>query len=159
MGKNTMAILLIILGLIVLALPMLGLITISMLTGFAVALLGIGLLAYGYNDMKVSSSLGIIEIILGIIAFILGLGFILNPSLFSFVAGLLIYLAGLFLIIAGLMGIFTKKDMGRWNGVITLIIGFIYLLLGYLVSNPFYLGILIGLWLLIVGVMMLFQNE
>jgi len=159
MGKNATAILLIILGLIVLALPLLGLITVSVLTGFAVAILGIGLIIFGYRDMKTSSALGILEIILGIIALILGLGFIINPVLFSFVAGLLIYIAGLFLVIAGLVGIFAMKGETRWNGVITLVIGLIYLLLGYLVSNPFYLGILIGIWLLLVGIMVLFQKE
>lgn len=159
MGKNTTAILLIILGLIVLALPLLGLITVSVLTGFAVAILGIGLMVFGYSDMKESSSLGIIEIILGIIALILGLSFIVYPGLFSFVAGLIIYIAGIFLVIVGLMGIFTKAGDSRWNGVITLIVGLIYLLLGYLVSDPFTLGILIGLWLLIVGILMLLQKD
>jgi uncharacterized membrane protein HdeD (DUF308 family) len=159
MKKNTTAILLIILGLIVLALPLLGLITISILTGFALALVGIGLIIFGYSDMKESSGLGILEIILGIIALIFGLGFILNPALFSFVAGLLLYIAGIFLVIVGLAGVFTQKGGNRWTGVITLIVGLIYLLLGYLVRNPFYLGILIGLWLLIVGIMLLLRND
>ena len=158
MGKNATGILLIILGLIVLALPLAGLIAVSLLTGFGVALLGIGLLIFGYRDMKESTALGIIELILGIIALILGIGFMVNPALFSFVAGLIIYIAGLFLVIVGLVAIFTSKG-ARWSGVVTLIIGLIYLVLGYLVSDPFYLGILIGLWLLIVGIMTMLQKE
>lgn len=158
MGKNATGILLIILGLIVLALPLAGLIAVSLLTGFGVALLGIGLLIFGYRDMKESTALGVIELILGIIALILGIGFMVNPALFSFVAGLIIYIAGLFLVIVGLVAIFTSKG-ARWSGVVTLIIGLIYLVLGYLVSDPFYLGILIGLWLLIVGIMTMLQKE
>ena len=158
MGRNATGILLIILGLIVLVVPLAGLITVSLLTGFALALLGIGLLIFGVRDMKESAALGIVEIILAIIAILFGIGFMVYPGFFSFVAGLLIYLAGIFLIIIGLIGIFTAKG-ARWNAVITLIIGLIYLVLGYLVSNPFYLGILIGLWLLIVGIMTLLQKD
>ncbi len=141
------------------ALPLLGLIAVSILAGFALALLGIGLIVVGNGDMKRSSSLGLLEIILGIIALILGLGFIINPALFSFVAGLLISLAGLFLIIVGLVSIFTSEGGNRWNGIITLIIGIIYLLLGYLVKDPYILGILIGIWLLLLGIMLLFQKK
>lgn len=159
MGRNATGILFIILGLIVLALPLAGLITVSLLTGFALALLGIGLLIFGYNDIKESTALGVIDIVLGIIAIIFGFGFIFSPDLFAFVAGFLIYLAGIFLIIASLIAIFTSKS-ARWNGVISLIIGLIYLIIGYFVSNAaFYLGILIGLWLLIVGIITVLQKD
>lgn len=158
MAKTSTGILLIILVLIVLALPLAGLIAVSWLTGFALALLGIGLLIFGYGDTKESTALGVIEIILGIIAIIFGIGFIVSPALFAFIAGFLIYLAGIFLVIVGLIAIFAAAG-ARWNGVVTLIIGLIYLILGYFVSDPFYLGVLIGLWLLIVGIMNVLQKE
>lgn len=159
MQKNTMAIVLIILGIIVLAFPLLGLVPVAVLTGLGALFLGLGLMVAGYVDLKVSKTLAILEIVLGVIAFILGIGFILNPSLFSFVAGLIIYLAGLFLIIVGIAALITKTGGSRWNGVITLIIGLIYVLLGYLISDPFTLGILIGLWLLITGVLLFLQKD
>jgi len=43
--------------------------------------------------------------------------------------------------------------------VVTLIIGLIYLVLGYLVSDPFILGLLIGLWLLVVGIITLLRKD
>lgn len=159
MQKNTLAIVLIILGIIVLAFPLLGLVPISILTGLGVAFLGIGLILAGFSDRVESSGLGLLEIVLGIIALVLGLGFILNPGLFSFVAGLIVYMAGLFLIIVGVVALFTKAGGNRWNGVVAIIIGLIYLIFGYFISNPFYLGIIIGLWLLITGIMMFFQKD
>jgi membrane protein HdeD len=159
MQKNTLAIVLIILGIIVLAFPLLGLVPISILTGLGVAFLGIGLILAGFSDRVESSGLGLLEIVLGIIALVLGLGFILNPGLFSFVAGLIVYMAGLFLIIVGIVALFTKAGGSRWNGVVAIIIGLIYLIFGYFISNPFYLGILIGLWLLITGILMFFQKD
>jgi len=159
MQKNSLAIVLIILGIIVLAFPLLGLIPIAILTGLGVAFLGIGLLLAGFSDREENTGLGLLEIVLGIIALVLGLGFILNPGLFSFVAGLIVYMAGLFLVIVGVVALFTKAGGSRWNGVIAIIIGLIYLILGYLVSDPFYLGILIGLWLLLTGILTLIQKD
>ncbi len=159
MQKNALAIILIILGLIVLAVPMLGLLPLSVLTGLGVAFLGIGLILAGLTDREISTGLGLLEIVLGIIALVLGLGFVINPSLFSFVAGLLVYMAGLFLIIVGIVGVFTKAGGSRWNGVVAIIIGLIYLIFGYIISDPFWLGALIGLWLLITGILMFFQKD
>lgn len=150
------ALLLIILGLIVIAVPVLGILPVAILTGFLVLVLGLGLLLGGISEISESLGLGLIEVILGIIALILGIGFIVNPALFAAVAGFLIYIIGLFLIIVGIIGVITKADNSRWNGVVAIIIG---LLLVFIGNNPIYLGVLIGLWLLITGIMMLFQND
>lgn len=159
MQKTGSAILLIILGLIVLAFPLLGLIPFSIISGFIVLILGIGLILGGIAEMGESVGMGILELILGIIALILGIGFIFNPGLFSFVAGLLVYIVGLFLIIAGIIGVISKSGGSRWNGVIAIIIGIIYLIVGVFIANPVYLGILIGLWLLVTGIVMLFMKD
>ena len=103
MQKMGSAIILIILGLIVLAFPLLGVVPVAVISGFLVLILGLGLLFGGIAEMGESAGLGILEIILGIIALILGIGFIFNPALFSFVAGLIVYLVGIFLIIVGLV--------------------------------------------------------
>lgn len=159
MQKTATALILIILGLIVLAFPLLGLLPFSIITGFIVLILGIGLLIGGIMEMGESAALGILEIILGIIALVLGIGFIVNPGLFSWVAGFIVWIAGLFLIIAGIVGILSKTGGSRWNGVIALIIGIIYIIVGTLIANPVILGILIGLWLLISGILTFFVKE
>lgn len=159
MQRNITAIILIILGIIVLAFPLLGLLPLSIITGFIVLILGLGLLFGGVKEMGENWGLGVLEIILGIIALILGIGFIVNPGLFSFVAGLLVWIAGLFLIIAGIIGIFSKAGDSRWNGVIALIIGIIYVIVGTLIANPVILGVLIGIWLLASGIIMLFPPK
>ncbi len=159
MQRNVIALILIILGLIVLAFPILGLLPISIITGFIVLILGLGLLFGGIRELGESAALGILEVILGIIALILGIGFIVNPALFSFVAGLLVWIVGLFLIVVGIIGIFTKAGDSRWNGVVALIIGLIYVIVGTLIANPVILGALIGIWLLISGILMLLTKD
>jgi hypothetical protein len=159
MEKNGTAIIMVILGLIVLAFPLLGLIPLSLLTGFVVLFLGIGLILAGIGEIGESAALGILEIVLGILALILGVGFIFNPGLFSWLVGFIVWIVGLFLVIAGIIGIFTKTGGSRWNGVIAIIIGLLYIVIGNLVADPVILGVLIGLWLLVTGVLMFFMKE
>lgn len=159
MQKTGTALVLIILGLIVLAFPLLGLIPLSLITGFLVLILGIGLLIGGIAQIGESAGLGILLIILGIIALILGIGFIFNPGLFSWLVGFIVWIVGLFLIIAGIIGIMSKAGGSRWNGVVAVIIGAIYIIVGILIKDPVILGALIGLWLLISGIVMLFMKE
>ncbi|MCZ3366315.1 MULTISPECIES: DUF308 domain-containing protein [Methanobacterium] len=159
MEKTGNAIILIILGLIVLAFPLLGVIPFSVLTGVAVLFLGLGLLFMGAASMGESLVMGIIELILGFLALIFGLGFIFNPALFSFVAALFVFIAGIFLIIAGIVAIAAKTTGSRWTGLVALILGIIYIIVAAFIKDPLYLGILIGLWLLITGIIMLFQKD
>jgi len=160
MQKMGSAIILIILGLIVLAFPLIGLVPAAVLTGFLVLIFGLGLLFGGIAEMGESAGLGILEIILGIIAFILGIGFIFNSALFSFAVAWIVIIVGLFLIIVGLIQMISKSGGSRWTGLVPLIIGILYIVLGYFVkTDPLVLGILIGLWLLIMGIMMLFQRD
>jgi len=158
MAKTSTGILLIILVLIVLALPLAGLIAVSWLTGFALALFGNWTfnIRIGWHQRKHCSRRD--RDYPGNNSHNIRYGFIVSPALFAFIAGFLIYLAGIFLVIVGLIAIFAAAG-ARWNGVVTLIIGLIYLILGYFVSDPFYLGVLIGLWLLIVGIMNVLQKE
>ncbi|MGZ7108564.1 MAG: DUF308 domain-containing protein [Methanobacterium sp.] len=159
MERNEKAWVYIILGIFVLIFPLLGLIPLSIVTGLVVLILGIGLLLSGLMEMSDNTSLGILEFVFGIIAFILGLGIIVNPGLFSWLIGFLVWIVGIFLVIAGIIGIFTKAGDSRWNGVVSIIIGLIYIIVGNFISDPRVLGALIGLWLLIVGILMLFQKE
>ncbi|MBP2045642.1 DUF308 domain-containing protein [Methanobacterium aggregans] len=159
MQKMASALTLIILGLVVLAFPVLGVIPFSLVTGFIVLILGIGLVLSGTMEIGESAVLGILELILGIIAMFLGIGFIVNPGLFSWLAGFLIWLAGFFLIIAGIMGLISETSGSRWNGVIAIIMGVIYIIVGTFIANPTVLGALIGIWLIITGIMMLLMKD
>jgi membrane protein HdeD len=159
MGNKATALILIILGLIILAVPMLGIIPLSLISGVIVLFLGLGLLIGGIAAMGESAGMGILEILLGIIALILGIGFIVNPGLFSWLIGFIVWIVGLFLIIAGIIGILSKSGGSRWNGVVALIIGILYVIIGTLVANPIVLGALIGLWLIITGILMLFVKD
>lgn len=152
------ALVLIVLGVIIIAFPVLGVVPFAVLTGLAVLFLGVGLIAAGLTTLDENRGMGAVELTLGVLAIILGIGFIFDPSLFSFVAAIFVFIAGLFLIVSGIVALSTRVGGNLWTGLIAIILGIVYLLVAVFIANPFYLGLLIGLWLLITGIMMLFQK-
>jgi len=158
MKKIGSALVLIVLGLIIIAFPLLGVVPFSILTGLAILFLGVGLLAVGITSMGENRGLGIASLVLGILAIILGLGFIFIPSWFSFAAAIFVFIAGILLIIAGIAAIASRIEGGLYGGLISLILGIIYIIIAIYIKDPLYLGVLIGLWLLITGILTLFQD-
>lgn len=160
MDKKVIALVMIILGLFIIIAPWLGTAFINAIAGIIILVLGLGLLISGITNIKNSKAMGLLDIILGIIALILGIGFIFKIGLFAGVMGVLIWIVGILLTITGILGIVTKSGGSRWNGTIALIIGIIYVIVGNFVSDePWILGLLLGIWLLINGILILFVEE
>lgn len=158
--QTTISIIAIILGIIIIAFPMLGVITAADILGLSVLLLAIFLLANGVSEVEYNTTRGLINTILGIIMLIISLGLIFNPSIFAFLTALTIYLAGIFLIIIGLIIIVGNRDnkYGFWMGILGILLGVIYIILGTYIKDPLILGSLIGIWLLVTGVLNLLDN-
>ena len=158
--QTTISIIAIILGILIIAFPMLGVITAADILGLSVLLLAIFLLANGVSEVEYNTTRGLINTILGIIMLIISLGLIFNPSIFAFLTALTIYLAGIFLIIIGLIIIVGNRDnkYGFWMGILGIVLGVIYIILGTYIKNPLVLGSLIGIWLLVTGILNLLDN-
>ena len=158
--QTTISIIALILGIIIIAFPMLGVITAADILGLSVLLLAIFLLANGVSEVEYNTTRGLINTILGILMLIISLGLIFNPSIFAFLTALTIYLAGIFLIIIGLIIIVGNRDnkYGFWMGILGIVLGVIYIILGTYINNPLILGSLIGIWLLVTGILNLLDN-
>ena len=158
--QTTISIIAIILGILIIAFPMLGVIAASDILGLSVLLLAIFLLADGVSEVEYNTTRGLINTILGILMLIISLGLIFNPSIFAFLTALTIYLAGIFLIIIGLIIIVGNRDnkYGFWMGILGIVLGVIYIILGTYINNPLILGSLIGIWLLVTGILNLLDN-
>ena len=143
--QTTISIIAIILGILIIAFPMLGVIAASDILGLSVLLLAIFLLANGVSEVEYNTTRGLINTILGILMLIISLGLIFNPSIFAFLTALTIYLAGIFLIIIGLIIIVGNRDnkYGFWMGILGIVLGVIYIILGTYINNPLILGSLI----------------
>ena len=156
MYKETiMSIIAIILGIIVIAFPIFGIIAAADILGLSVLLLSIFLLTNGISEVEYNTTKGILNIVLGLVMLIVSLGLIFNPGMFAFLTALTIYLAGIFLIIVGLIVIVGNRDnkYGFWMGILGIVLGVIYIIIGTYIQNPLILGSLIGIWLVVTGVL------
>ncbi|MBI5680607.1 MAG: DUF308 domain-containing protein [Methanobacterium sp.] len=152
-----LGILAIILGILVISFPLFSVFTASVLAGFAIILLGIWLLVQSFEIWSKSKATSIAFLFLGLIAIVGGIGLFGNILAFSFLASFWIFFAGFFLIISGIMAFFTKEGTaGMGIGAVGIIIGIIYILLASFAWNPYYLALLIGIWLIIDGVTLFF---
>lgn len=161
MKNITISIISILLGIIIIVGPLMGIISASNILGLSVLLLAIFLLINGIGEIDYNTTKGLLNVVIGIIMLIVSLGLIFNPSLFSFLTALTIYLAGIFLIIIGLVIIIGNREekYGFWMGIIGIIFGVIYIILGTYIKSQILLGSLIGIWLLITGILNIFTNK
>ena len=159
--QTTLSIIAIILGIITIAFPMLGVIGAADILGLSVLLLAIFLLANGVSEVEYNTTRGLINTILGLIMLVISLGLIFNPSIFVFLTAITIYLAGIFLILIGLIIIVGNRDnkYGFWMGILGILLGVIYIIIGTYINNPLILGSLIGIWLIVTGILNLLNDD
>ncbi|MGZ4857184.1 MAG: DUF308 domain-containing protein [Methanobacteriaceae archaeon] len=159
MRNIVIGLILIVLGLIVIFFPILGVIPFSLITGLTVSVIGIGLLLASAFLIKGNKVMGIMALIIGIIAISLGIGFIVNPGIFTFVTAIFLFIIGLFLVVLAIITIINNYDRDIMLSIIPLILGIIFIILATFVSNPYVLGILIGICIIIAGFLMLFRKD
>ena len=152
-----MGILAIILGIIVIAFPLISVFTLSVLVGIGILFLGIWFLIQTFRVWDYSKGASIAYLILGIIAIVAGIGMIGNIYALSFLASFLIYLAGFFLLFSGILTLFTGEG-GAVKGIggLGIILGILFLIIGIYALNPYYLALLIGIWLIFDGIGLFF---
>jgi uncharacterized membrane protein HdeD (DUF308 family) len=159
-GNNMLlGILAVILGILVIAFPLLSIFTASVLAGLAVVFLGIWLLAQSLGTWGASKAASIAFLILGLVAVICGIGLFGHILAFSFLTSIALFFAGFFLIISGIMSLFTKEGTAaKGSGGIGIILGILYIILASFAWDPYYLALLIGIWLVIDGIALFFVN-
>ncbi|MDR0912010.1 MAG: DUF308 domain-containing protein [Methanobrevibacter sp.] len=158
MKSGIISILTILLGLLIIGLPFLGIESAYATIGISILLLGIFLMISGIAEVDYSPTRSIISIILGFLMLILSLGLIFQLTLFvDLMSQITLFISGIFLMIIGLITLIGDKDnkFGFWVGILGVLFGMFYIILGLLIRDPIILGILIGLWLIIAGVLRL----
>jgi membrane protein HdeD len=153
MALKTHGVLAILFGLVLLIFPWFGLWTLTAIFGFILILFGIGLLVFGAFTYQASKGAAVAFMILGILGLIVGVGMFGNVSAFAALAGLALYLSGFILIIAGLIHVFKPRTrFSREVGLLGIIMGIVYIILGSMAVDPRGLSILMGVWLIIGGI-------
>ncbi len=119
-GRNVLlGILAILLGLIVIAFPLISVFVLSSIVGIGLIFIGVWLLAQSFDIWSSSKGVSIVALILGILGIIVGIGLFGKILAFSILVGLIIYIGGLFLIISGIIHLVSGQgNAGRWGGII-----------------------------------------
>ncbi len=161
LDDKTTAVIMIILGIIALAFPMISTQTIGVLTGIIVLILAIGLLISGIAEISVSRFMAIISIIISLLCMIFSHQLIFNPALVSSIIGIIVYLFGFILILIGIIALLSGSYFAPFSiiGITTILFGIITLLVGVFVRNPSVLGTIIGIWLIVSGLLSLFSDK
>lgn len=160
MKTKFVSLLAIILGLIIIIFPALGLIGASSLIGLSVLLMSIYLLVVGVTIIDYNTSGAIIDLILGLLLLFLSIGLIFNPALLGFITEITLYLAGIMLIVVAVASLINNRSSryGFYIGIVGIVLGLLYIIIGTYVSNPIVLGTLIGIWLVISGILKLMDR-
>ena len=154
MKTKFISILAMLLGLLMIVLPASGLIALGDLIGLSILLISIYLLIMGVTIIDYNKVGAILNLILGTALLILSILLIFVPSLVGFLASITLYLAGIMLIIAGLISLINNRSTkwGFYTGIIGVVLGEIYTIVGTYINNPIILGSLIGIWLILGGI-------
>ena len=157
MKNKIVSLLAIILGIMIISFPLLGVVAVSEVIGISVLFLAIFALILGISIIDYNTYGAITDLALGVILLLLSIGLMFNPALFGFLAEISLYLAGIILIIAGVVSLINNRSSkyGFYIGISGIILGVCYIIIGTYVADPFILGTLIGLWLIISGILRL----
>ncbi|MDO5851236.1 MAG: DUF308 domain-containing protein [Methanobacteriaceae archaeon] len=155
--KDIIGIIALVIGIIILLTPMIGLITMSLMSNIILLVLGCLFVFIGYKESKINNEYGILILILGILGLILGFYFIFNLSFLN-ILGIWIYiLVGLFLVVNGCIYFIVKNNnlYSRKLTLISIILGILFIIIGILNLDPLYLGVILGIGIIFYGALSL----
>lgn len=160
MKSKFISILAIIFGLMIIILPIMGVIGLSDLIGLSILLISIYLLIVGVAIIDYNKTGAILDLILGTLLLILSICLIFNFAVLGILAQLTLYLAGIMLIVVGVVSLINNRQSryGFYIGIAGVVLGLLYIVVGTFIADPVILGILIGLWLIISGILKLMDG-
>lgn len=147
-----LGILSIIIGVFAFIYPLSSVETASKVAGISTLLLSIYLIVSSKKKMNSSKIIGIITILFSILLIYSAFNRFTSIYYYARVVGILYYLTAVLIIISGIFVLFyEKKDKYKIIGILGIILGTVYIVVGSLVQNPVYLGAVIGIYLVMYG--------
>ncbi|RAP52174.1 MAG: hypothetical protein BZ137_09055 [Methanosphaera sp. rholeuAM130] len=154
------SIIMIILGIITMVFPLVIPTTVSIIFGLFFIFVALLFLLFAYQRYDFQRNSAIFNIIVAIIFIMIGIYLMLNPDIIIMMFKILLYAMAIILIVSGVYSIISGvfRSFTLW-GIVNIVFGVISLIMAYLFANPNYLGIVVGLWFLICGILSLFDDD
>ncbi|MDO5850942.1 MAG: hypothetical protein Q4Q23_00455 [Methanobacteriaceae archaeon] len=161
MKFNTSGVVAILLGLIAIIFPLLGVKTLGLLSVFFFILLAAWLFVAGCEIWDIKKIGAIIFLLLAFILVLMSGELLFMPEKISILVEYITIIAGFVFIIVGILNIIGSRIFkpSLLMGVINVMLGIIYILLGTFLANPIVLGSFIGAWLIINGLFSFFTID
>jgi uncharacterized membrane protein HdeD (DUF308 family) len=158
-GRNLiLGILGILLGLIIIVFPFISVFTVNAIAGIGIIFVGIWIIVKSLKSDSIAA--GIAGLLVAVFAIMMGIVFIGDIKAFEFFSFIALYIVGFFIALAGLESLISGKDIkGKGTGVLGIIIGILFVVIGTYAANPLVLAALIGAFLIIAGIMEILQPE
>ena len=160
MKTKFISLLAIILGMIIIIFTILGIIGLDSLVALSSLLMSIYLLVVGVSIIDYNKTGAILDLLLGMVLLFLSIFLIFNPAIIGFLAEISLYFAGIMLIVVALVSLINNQQskFGFYTGIIGIVLGLLYIIIGTYVKNIIVLGTLIGIWLVISGILKIMDS-
>ena len=153
-NTKLLGILLILLGIIFIAYPLVSASVVSIFAGLSLISLGLVLIFNAFSLWSIATGRSVLEVLLGFFLMLLGFMFFVDLAPLAFLTAYNFYLIAIILMIVGIFGIVYGEGISKWGSVLTLILGIIAFLLGvFAISDPLLIVVLIGVVLIVRGVL------
>jgi len=151
-GTDTLrGIIAIVVGIFVIAYPFTNIYTINQSIGIGIAFLGIWFLILGYDTINYSKLESILYFLLFFAAVATGLFIFENIILLQYSMTHWLYLTGSLILISGIIALSGKEAIEKGAGITGILLSIIYLIFNYYGLNNYYLALILGIWLIIIG--------
>lgn len=160
-NKILIGIIAFILGIIVIAFPLLSVGFLVVASGLSVCILAIYWIIRGIQHWNENKATCVLYVLVGLFAFFFGLVLTGNFPLFLFTSSFLLYIIGFLMIIFGIAGIINnEKNMSKISSLLFFIFGIVLLIFANLIfENPLYLALIIGIALMIEGISLILESK
>ena len=160
MKTKFISLLAIILGMIIIIFPILGIVGLGSLVALSSLLMSIYLLVVGVSIIDFNKTGAILDLLLGMVLLFLSIFLIFDPAIIGFLVEIILYLAGIMLIVVALVSLINNQQSkyGFYAGIIGIVLGLLYIIIGTYVKNVIVLGTLIGIWLVISGILKIMDS-
>lgn len=154
-----MGVLEIIIGILIILLPLVYFFTPALITGIALLFLGIAWMFLSLRIQEDSKLFSIFVLVIGIIAVISSIALFANIVTFDPLVTFWVLFIGLLFIVFGLLTFITGQKINtKWviMAILSVFLGVISIIIGFFAVDPYYLAVLIGLFLIADGSSILF---